>query len=456
MPGPSWWRQPDNRLRRCDERRSDSCSDETDGCCAVIPCTYCLEWLVYGEDPQYGTATFATDGWYGTIAGAEFIGFWRRDYDTGECQFAVTLDGEEIYAQTCYEGQSCRDSSDSATATIGYISGTLSWTKLESRPLPYVEDGETGCRTWFCGDCECTCRCLCVTITDGYTSEVCYGEICDTAYSDCEGPVWAGSVSCAGTDYDLSFALGQNSYGDCVITPTVNGVQQEPVDLTTCTAINITVTLDDGTTITVECKTCCCNCDTGACVGCCFCVTEPATSVDYVIDAPNCAALDGATGNISGPDVVADTDCGSCAALVNSSGFHEIPTHVWDDSIPDNGCVPQLGANFQFRFILRCDTNRPSSETDPNTTDPCCRNVRLVVVEAGIEQEKLEIPPLSCSCDPVTGLTAIFSLEQLLPECETFYVGGVCDGKPTCVQLGDGPGGACSLAGATLTITQAC
>jgi len=93
MPGPAWWRQFDNRLRRCDERRSDSCSDETDGCCAVIPCTYCLIWEVYGDTPEYGTATFASNGWTGTIANATFAGYWERNYDTGECEFVVVLDG---------------------------------------------------------------------------------------------------------------------------------------------------------------------------------------------------------------------------------------------------------------------------------------------------------------------------------------------------------------------------
>ena len=200
-------------------------------------------------------------------------------------------------------------------------------------------------------------------------------------------------------------------------------------------------------------QACCCG---GACVGCCFCVTEPATNVDYVIDAPNCAAIDGATGNISGPDVVGDTVCGSCAAFPNSSTSHAIPTFVWDDSLPDNGCVPQLGAEFQFKFLLSCDQNRPESETDPNTTETCCRNVRLLVYDAALITLYRTIAPSSCSCDPLTGMMAIFDISVLYPECTSFYVGGVCDGLPTCAQLGDGPGGVCSMTGATLTITQAC
>ena len=185
-------------------------------------------------------------------------------------------------------------------------------------------------------------------------------------------------------------------------------------------------------------------------------MTEPATNVDYVIDAPNCAAIDGATGNISGPDVASNSVCGSCAGFPNSSTSHSIPTYVWDDSLPDNGCVPQPGANVEFKFLLSCDQNRPESETDPNTTETCCRNVRLLVYDASVTTLYRTIPPMSCTCDPLTGMMAIFDISALFPECTSFYVGGVCDGLPTCGQLGDGPGGTCSMAGATLTITQAC
>lgn len=197
---------------------------------------------------------------------------------------------------------------------------------------------------------------------------------------------------------------------------------------------------------------CCC----GGCVGCCFCSQSPATNADYVIDAPNCAALDGLTGNVSGPDTGIPTGCGSCVDLVNSLQAHEVPTYVWDDSLPDNGCVPQPNGNFQFRFALRCSENAPSSETDPETTEACCRNVRLLVLNAGNDEVQRVIAPLSCSCDPEAGMMAIFPLEDLFPDCESFYQGGVCDGKPTCAQIGDGPGGSCSLAGATVTFTQSC
>jgi len=200
---------------------------------------------------------------------------------------------------------------------------------------------------------------------------------------------------------------------------------------------------------------CGCGC-TGNCIGCCFCSQFHATHADYVIDAPNCAALDGASGNVSGPDTGIPTGCGSCVDLINTSSTHEVPTYVWDDSLPENGCVPQPNGTFQFSFTLRCGTNQPESETDPETTESCCRNVRLIIMDgAGVTVQRI-VAPLSCSCDPITGMMAIFPLDELFPDCETFYTGGVCDGRPTCSQIGDGPGGVCSLTGATITFTQTC
>lgn len=198
-----------------------------------------------------------------------------------------------------------------------------------------------------------------------------------------------------------------------------------------------------------------CGCGCGTCTGCCFCNQFPATNVNYVIDAPGCAELDGLFGNISGPDTGIPTGCGSCVGLPNNLQDHLVPTYVWDDSDPEN-CIPQLGATFQFRFLLNCNLDHPESETNPLTTEACCRNVRLQVVEAATDEVRLDIAPSSCSCDPVTGMMAVFPLEKLYPDCTTFYTAGVCAGKPTCALLGDGPGGDCTMAGATLTITQSC
>ena len=449
--GPQYWKPgTQTELKKCSERKSPACDPtETDGCCAVIPCEYCLLFEVYGEDDQYGTATFETDSWTGTVAGAAFRAFWERNYSTDECEFVVTMNNEEVYRKSCYQGQSCRDSSDSVEVDIPYLEGLLTWTKVLKRPLHYVIDPDTGCRTWFCGDCECSCECLCVEITDSYGDPIADGEICDVSY-DCDPPLWAGTVG----EYELSFGLARDSYGECVIIPSIDGVEQDPVAADGCGAVSATVVTPTGDTISVTCKQCCCRCD-GNCVGCCFCNQFPATNVDYVIDAPHCAALDGLTGNISGPDTGEPTGCGSCVSLPNNATTHDVPQFLWDDAGVPGECIPQISANFNFRFLMKCDENQPNSETDPNTTEACCRNVRLLVVDS-LNETSFEIPPLSCSCDPLSGMTAIFPLDQLYPDCDTFYSSGPCAGRCSKSQIGDGPGGSCSLAGATLTITQAC
>lgn len=285
MMGPQYWKpQATTKLKKCSEFVSPACDPiPTDGCCAVIPCSYCLTWAVYGETDQKAVASFDTDGWYGTISATAFRGYWERNYDTDECEFVVTLDAVEVYRKSCYEGQSCRDSSDSTDATIGYDTGTLTWTKIEPRPLEYVTDYETNCRKHFCGSCECSCDCLCVTITDSYGDTLATGEICDTAYP-CDGPVWAGTVG----DYGLSLALGEDSYGECMITPTINGVEQASVSANGCGTMSAVIELDDGNTITVACKVC--DCSITEPVPCVCLVEETSIWCGYLTSGTECAS----------------------------------------------------------------------------------------------------------------------------------------------------------------------
>lgn len=451
MPPRYLRRLSPERLKPCQERMVEACDiDPSDGCCGVIPCKLCIEWQAAPYDIAHASSDFGTSSWTGTVSGISFLAYWQRNSTSGRCEFLVFFDGEEVYRATCYEGASCRDPQGEVEVSTAYLDGILRWRTYEPRELELIDSPETGCRDHFCGNCRCTCKCLCVAIQDSYGTSVASGEICDIAY-DCDPPTWLGTVG----EYLLSLTLGRDQYGECVITPTINGDEQAPVAAAGCAAITATIVVEaTGDVITLTCKACCCDCG-GSCVGCCFCNQSPATNVDYEISAPNCSALDGITGNISGPDTGTATGCGSCVSLPNNSQFHEVPTFVWDDSIPSNGCVPQPGANFQFRFLLKCDENQPNSETDSATTDPCCRNVRLLVVDANTDGIRLEIPPLSCSCSS-SGIMAIFPINKLYEDCTSFYSGGVCDGRPTCAQIGDGPGGSCSLAGATLTITQTC
>lgn len=267
MGAKFWQPKSPTRLKKCSERISNSCTDETDGCCAVIACTYCLEFAAY-DGPQYATAAWSGSGWTGTIAGADFRGFWERNYESGECEFVVTLDEQEVYRKSCYEGQSCRDSSDSAEVTIDYEDGVLTWTKQEFRPLEYRIDYETGCKTWFCGTCDCTTECLCIAINTAATSynpgnTQYLGEICDVSYSNCEPPLWQGTVE----GYAISLTLEHDSYGNCVLTGTIAGEYFEHTLSSTCSAINVTFELYDGTQVTVTNKGCsCAEVDRGTCM----------------------------------------------------------------------------------------------------------------------------------------------------------------------------------------------
>ena len=276
--GPNFWEPGgSDPIHKCDERVSNTCSDETDGCCGVIPCTYCIEWNPETGSTVHATADFATNSWAATIAGAAWLGFWERNYETGECEFVVTLDGTEIYRKSCYDGQSCRDSSDSAGATIGEVSGVISWTKYEKRPLQYVQDEETNCTVHFCDDCECSVECLCVTITEPDTTET-KGEICDTAY-DCEPPLWAGTVGA----FELSIALGRDEYGRCIITGTVGEEEAEPVLFPGCADASATITLADETTILLRAKKCSCD-ETDITIPCCDEIPITAESLNARIE----------------------------------------------------------------------------------------------------------------------------------------------------------------------------
>ena len=264
--GPMYWMpQAPTRLRKCSERQTNSCdTTETDGCCAIIPCDLCLEFFVTPSTYSRGEAPFAVSGWSGTIAGATFLGYWEQDYQTGECEFVVAINGLVVYRKSCYEGADCRDPGDSTTVTIGESSGTLTWSVFESRPLEYIQDPDTNCRTYYCDDCDCSCEELCVDVREmlefGFIDTY-SGTISNTAY-DCEPPLWEGTIG----SFALSLALGRDEYGRCIITPTVNSVEQVSVLAPGCSAMTATIVLEDGSEIDVRCKRCDCGSDIVDCL----------------------------------------------------------------------------------------------------------------------------------------------------------------------------------------------
>ncbi len=242
----------------------ETCDTETaDGCCGVISCDLCLEWETYADGISYGSAHIGTSSWTGTVGGHSFVSYWERNYESGECEYVVTLDGEEVYRATCYEGASCRDPRGEVSVATAYLEGTLRWSVYERRELALAVNPETGCRDFFCGSCRCSCDCLCVTITE-YGGDVITGEICDTAY-ECDPPVWAGAVGY----YELSIALGRDQYGECIITLTIDGEEQEAVAAPGCGSLAATITTAGGDVIQVRCKEC--GCEETQVIGDCIC-----------------------------------------------------------------------------------------------------------------------------------------------------------------------------------------
>ena len=307
--GPEYWKLDKNsKLLKCAERSLPNCEGETEDCCKVVACEYCLSFASVGYATEYGTATGSTT-WSGSVAGASFYAFWEKAYN-GVCQFVVQINGIDISVADCGH-TSCRDSSGTAGLVIGGHSGTLKWDKRLHHPLKYVIDPLTSCRVHFCGDCECTCETLCVVVTEpppypgdtGGTVDTtvldpysCDGLLpadcgfCDTAPPDsmtygelpnieddfCLKPTWSNTV--AGRSITLTLTRGAS--GQCQLGGSVYGEAVGPTTVTDCKTITASFTLADGTKIDVACKEC--GCDTGppddaldCCdkVPCAFCVT---------------------------------------------------------------------------------------------------------------------------------------------------------------------------------------
>lgn len=277
MP-PRYLRKPaSTHLKKCKEFRVETCDTvKADGCCGVLPCKLCLEYETYADGISYGSAEFGSASWTGTVGGIEFTAYWERGYESGECEFVVIFGGEEVYRSNCYDGASCRDPSGSAETEVNYEAGTLTWSVHEPRELKLIDDPDTGCRTHFCGSCHCSCECLCVTITDT-NNDTTNGELCDVAYQ-CDAPTWAGTIGY----HELSLTLGRDEYGECIITPTVDGQELDPVAAPGCGSMTATFTDYDGNVFEVACKVCSCNLDC-PCPCCPDCWSRVQTAVGGVL-----------------------------------------------------------------------------------------------------------------------------------------------------------------------------
>jgi hypothetical protein len=439
--GPEFWK-PDkpSRLKKCSEFVSPACNPvATEGCCAVIPCSYCLTWDPYTGSTVYGTAEWNGTGWTGTIAGRAFVGFWEVGYESGECEFVVTLSGTEIYRVDCYGGQSCRDSSDSVATTIAEITGTLTWTKILHRPLEYEIDADTYCVRHFCGSCECSCLTLCATIIGADCCETRF-LMSDVSYP-CDGPEWYGSGMCGVTPYEATIRLTRRDYdGACILSGSVNGAELDEVELTACIGWTYTWTLYGGDVITVVCDDCDCDTTVACATGCCW-PTETSDlypcgyriAIPFEISAPGCD-IDGladvfpATGvGIAGP-------CGGCDPIGSGSDTPTATLGSINVEGPGSYCM-DTPCNMDIELRLVCEDG-----ASVYGLDECCGGFRLWVGTSvrmvgwdGTAPSGgssllywIKFAPTSCSCDPIA---MIFEV-SLVADCPEVWVGGGCDGLP--------------------------
>lgn len=404
MPPRYLRRSSPTRLKKCAEFPIEVCDKEkADGCCGVLPCKLCLTWETYANGISYGSAEFGSASWTGTAGGIAFTAYWERSYNSGECEFVVIFGGEEVYRSDCYGGASCRDPSGSVETEVNYEAGTLTWSVYEPRELELIDDPDTGCRTHFCGSCHCSCECLCVTITET-DGTVTTGEICDVAYP-CDAPTWAGTV---GT-FELSIVLGRDSYGDCIVTPTVNGEEGESVAAPGCGTMAATITLYDGTMIAISCKQCTCT-PSGE-----VCCPERCNPMNYETCANplpltltctltvSTAKLDPITGVPSG--------CFTCTGTLYLS-----PIGVWI-GVVEGTCSGWCGGStrvFQYLCTVECGVNPDGSIT---------WFIRIADNEGG-DSSRLCVAPFSdppvwaafeSTCDPImlTGQSTSFLCSDL-------------------------------------------
>lgn len=249
---------------KCSERFTDPCSTETDGCCAIVPCTLCLRWEVYGEADKGGSATFSNGTWTGSVFGVPFLAYWERVY--GVCEFVVIFNDEEIFREQCYGDATCKDPKGQKDVTINYVDGTIHWEKYEPKQLSLITTDD-GCRANFCGTCNCTSKTLCAKVKRPYGGQVGRDELDDTDPLNCSGPHWKGDVLLDVADtVEIDVRLLRDAYtGECIIGGTADEEVLEWTVVADCSAIDARWELEDGTLIFLHSKTCHCDTNHGLC-----------------------------------------------------------------------------------------------------------------------------------------------------------------------------------------------
>lgn len=244
---------------------------QCDPCCRCIPQRLCATFEAYGCDCDGNTAFLPLVG-ISEYQGDLFCDLETMDltvllhFENKICYWRVI--SEIFYIDELFEigpeKQSCEKPELELEVSFVKCSGTLRIKRHELVILPPYIEGECN-ELPFCDDCECTCDCLCVAVIGPYGSTEDFGEICNTSYPN-DPPVWEGTVG----EFELSLALGRDGYGQCVIVPTVDGAERDPVLAPGCGDMSATIILSETRTIEVWCK----RCDCVAPCTCCDCLTS--------------------------------------------------------------------------------------------------------------------------------------------------------------------------------------
>ena len=449
--GPVFWQ---GRLKKCSELHVYTCDPATDYCCSVIPCTYCLKLLIYGQELEpYGRADWDKEeqAWTGSIGGTSFVAYWENLY--GECEFVVVFGGEEVSRLKCAnageDGTRCRDSSGSVDLMMGDTLVTLEWTRREMHSLPYRK-GDDGCVIHFCDTSECTCKELCVNVTVPTSGAGQFlegaGTIGLVEDNECDAPVWSGTIpvtfAALSAEIEVYVYIYRDPYtGDCYMTGTAGGYELEPRRLPGgAETFDQTFELYDGTVVKIRCKSCGCE-ETEYCDFCCLPMRFDIPEYPGGVLRPIPYQLIGCGVDWSG-EFTTEPGNEPCASEVAYSAGRTFQTQsfaMYFTDTPFGDICPTTPCNNTFTVVLEC-TERFSGPGDDQQCDRLWLWVGSLLKQVGDVGEK---PPIgnpawswrrwragTCACDPAGGVAGVYTFD-LQVDCSDAEIGynGACAGK---------------------------
>ena len=428
---------------RCKHRVLGTCVDAADGCCAGVACALCVKLLdADGEVVDGVSLAWDGTGYSGSVGGFSFESYWLDNY--GDCEFHVIITAG-VYIEPIHiiktkgdytDPACCMNPSGETAVDDGTNTYTMTWSPVDPLILARRLVSE-GCYERFCGDCDCAPRKLCLQVSSddcNVTKIISLAE--NYADPDCPLPVWDLDFTCGTFSFSGQVALVRDEYTDgCILqmSGTRGGAEEEESHdyaVTDCAALTGSFTLtEEYSDYLIEISPADCDaCRLPACPdGCCFAPDTQAPSagpnyaIQAVLNAPNCADLDGIVITFAVSGGGASKACGFCATFAS-----EPASQV---GIGTLGGTTPCGKG--FFLVLDCEDSQTAAAEG---SDFCCRNLRLrgVLNYAGFVAPEADwdtmpdLPKLSCSCegsDPTPlppGFSAVFDASNpsdLFPAC---------------------------------------